>query len=508
MNWLKIFQNRKKVLGQNERNLSYIREFNSTSAKVFADDKLLTKQVLNKAGIPNPKLLGVINSYEEIADFDWNKLPKSFVIKPVGGLEGGGIEIFFNRDKRGNWIKADGSRYSLQDIQGLASDIIDGKFSLHNEPDRVMFEERVKMYKGFQYYTYKGVPDIRIIVFNSIPIMSYVRLPTIESDGKANLAIGAVGVGIDIATGVTTTAIKGKKGRIDKIPGTGMSVSGLKIPFWNKILNYAVAAQRATGLGFVGVDFLIDREQGPMIVELNARPGLSIQLANNDGLRWRLRKALGIKISSVEKGVRLGKDLFGGDIEEDIERISGKSLIGIQEEVTLYSAAELARFKEDHLDEYVWLEGKNDNDLLKTASKKTVSHVVSRAKIDTGADSTSVDEVLLRKLGYGEFIDKFDEVYSRLSAANAGRDDDGKSLGDRVNDELALLYPGQNIITKSVISSHGRSLRLYMPILVRIGNYKFVTSANVYDRNEMQFKVIVGRKSLSRFLVEPSRKIS
>jgi len=37
------------------------------------------------------------------------------------------------------------------------------------------------------------------------------------------------------------------------------------------------------------VDVVIDRNRGPLIMELNARPGLSIQVVNSAGLASRLR---------------------------------------------------------------------------------------------------------------------------------------------------------------------------------------------------------------------------
>jgi glutathione synthase/RimK-type ligase-like ATP-grasp enzyme len=39
-----------------------------------------------------------------------------------------------------------------------------------------------------------------------------------------------------------------------------------------------------TGLGYLGVDMVIDQERGPLLLELNARPGLQIQVANQKGL--------------------------------------------------------------------------------------------------------------------------------------------------------------------------------------------------------------------------------
>jgi glutathione synthase/RimK-type ligase-like ATP-grasp enzyme len=58
-----------------------------------------------------------------------------------------------------------------------------------------------------------------------------------------------------------------------------------------------------SGLGYVGVDFVLDRNQGPLILELNARPGLAIQMANGNGLHHRLRK-----VQALEAGGQLETD--------------------------------------------------------------------------------------------------------------------------------------------------------------------------------------------------------
>jgi alpha-L-glutamate ligase-like protein len=464
-----IYTNRKLVLGQNQRNLFYIRKYNSRSAKEIADDKILTKEVLSKANVPTPKLITIINNRSELNNLDLGSLPNSFVIKPVHGIEGRGIEIFYNRDKQNNWIKGDGSKVSPADFYQLALGTLDGRYSLHQEPDKILIEERVQAHKKFKYYTYKGTPDVRIIVFNRIPIMSYIRIPTKESEGKANLALGALGIGIDMAKGVTTTAISGKSGGIEYIPGTKLPVSGLQIPYWDKILRYAIEAEIATDLNFAAVDFLIDRELGPMVVELNARPGLSIQLANDDGLRWRLRKALGVKVTSVDKGIRLAKDLFGGEIESNIELLSGKDVIGIYENVTLQGPIE----------------------------KKEAQ---TKAKIDTGADSTSIDIELAAKIGYGDLIK---ELESRNIPEDFSREE-GLALSDSLADEFSKKYDyvvGFNLVK----SSHGSSIRPVVKITLSLQDTEFETKATLFDRSNMDYPVIIGRKSLGKFLVDPSK---
>jgi len=470
MGILKRLKNYKKVLGMNKRNVYYIRKNNKATAKEIADDKLLTKEVLNKYNIPTPKLIAVISNLEDLINFNWNDLPKSFVIKPVSGLEGGGINIFFNRDKNGKWIKADKTKVSLDDIRRLAFDILSGRYSLHQEPDKMMIEERVQNHKTFKYYAYKGVPDIRVIVYNKIPIMGMLRLPTRYSDGKANLALGAIGAGIDIATGITTHSIIGKNTPIEYVPGTKIRIGGLKIPYWDKVLKYAVEAGTKTNLGFAAVDILIDRTKGPLIVELNARAGLSIQMANNDGLRWRLQKAGGLKVSSIERGIRLGKDLFGGEIEAGIESLTGKEVIGIYEKIKLY--------------------GKDGTKYL------------SKAKIDTGADSTSIDKKLAEKMGFQDVVKLSGELQAKYQIKNTT---EAEKLIEEILPKIQKQYPDVYDI-RSVISSHGRSLRPYVKIELKIQDTKFETVASIYDRSKLIYPVIIGRKSLWKFLVDPTKK--
>jgi hypothetical protein len=45
------------------------------------------------------------------------------------------------------------------------------------------------------------------------------------------------------------------------------------------------------------VDFVLDRDRGPLILELNARPGLAIQMANGNGLESRLSKVEALRDS-------------------------------------------------------------------------------------------------------------------------------------------------------------------------------------------------------------------
>ena len=92
-----------------------------------------------------------------------------------------------------------------------------------------------------------------------------------------------MGVGIDLATGVTQGGVCRNRS-VSTHPDTGRAIGGIAIPFWPRILSAAAALSEAVEMGYVGVDLVLDAEHGPMVLEANARPGLALQIANRQGL--------------------------------------------------------------------------------------------------------------------------------------------------------------------------------------------------------------------------------
>lgn len=455
-----------QILGMNSRNLEYIRPFNLSRAKRLADDKLLSKKVLAKNDLPVPRLIAKIRTIEELENFDWQKLPEGFALKPNRGFGGEGIVVVYGKKKNREdaWIKADRSFITIEDLKNHIRNILDGSYSLSGTPDIAFFEERMQLLKLFKPYSFKGIPDIRIIVFNKVPVMAMLRLPTKASSGKANLQQGAIGLGIDLATGTTTSAVQGKSTMVEYAPDTRLLLSGIKIPYWNDILKMAVRAQGISGLGFLGADIAIDKERGPVIVELNARPGLSIQIANLAGLKKRLQKVSDLKIKTVEKGIRVGKDLFGGEIEEELEEISGKKVIGTVEKVKLI--------------------GKDEK------------FVEVEAKIDTGADWSSIDDELAGQLGFEKTVEEFEKLkrpYDELkNLTKEQRWNIFKSVPD-----IAATIP--------VRSSHGFTYRPMINISIQLNNTLFTTRVTLVDRSHLTYPAIVGRYNLKKFLIDVNK---
>jgi alpha-L-glutamate ligase-like protein len=119
--------------------------------------------------------------------------------------------------------------------------------------------------------------------------MAMLRLPTKASNGRANLHQGGIGAGIDLASGLTHHAVLRNRFILCH-PDTGVPVVGKRVPEWRQVLAMSRRAAEATGLGYIGVDIVLDADEGPMLLEANARPGLGIQIANARGLVPRLKE--------------------------------------------------------------------------------------------------------------------------------------------------------------------------------------------------------------------------
>lgn len=276
------------MLGINRRNAEYTLKYNSRNFYPLVDDKLRTKKLALKAGIAVPELYGVIETEYQARQLDAVvQAYTDFAIKPSRGSGGNGILVIAGRSMD-MYRKVDDTLLTREEVGYHLSNVISGMHSLGGQPDKALIEYRVQFDPVFEPISYQGVPDIRVIVFLGVPVMSMVRLPTRMSGGKANLHQGAIGAGIDIASGTTLTAVW-RNAIISEHPDTGNAVTGVQIPKWKTLLKIAAQCNELTGLGYIGVDLVLDKDKGPLILEMNARPGLNIQIANRAGLLPRLQ---------------------------------------------------------------------------------------------------------------------------------------------------------------------------------------------------------------------------
>ena len=414
------------ILGMNARNHLYQSKYNSRKAKRIADSKLKTKKILRQAKLGVPMLYRIFKSVAKLEHFDFTKLPESFVVKPSQGLGGEGILVVDGGQT------VDGQPITPADLKLHILDILSGRYSMLDLPDRAFIEERVRVHPRFKPISAAGTPDIGVLVFNRIPVMAFLRLPTKESHGKANMFQGAVACGIDLASGMTTGAIK-HTGTIKFFPETRRKLKGIKIPRWDKVLELAAAAAETVGLGYCRVDVALQPnltrdgklKSQPMVLEVNAQPGLKIQLANQAGLRRRLERVEGLKVKTLDQGIEIGKQLFG--LGETVETAEGGTIrVGVFEDLEI----------EDFLGE---------------------RHAI-KAKLDTGAFRSSIDEDLAKKLG--------------------------------------LLDPENILLNIGYRSALGREERPVVGLTFYLKDRKIKTSASISDRSKLKRPMIIGRRDL------------
>ncbi len=302
------------ILGMNCRNIDFIGRYNERRRFPLVDDKLKTKLLAHEYGLATPLLRFVIRSQHEIRRVD-SQLGEldGFAIKPARGSGGKGILIITGRHGD-RFIKSSGKEISIDDIRRHLSNILAGLYSLAGSPDTAIIEDLIHLSPQFEGYSHEGIPDIRIIVFRGYPVMAMLRLSTHASDGKANLHQGAIGVGLDIASGKAIHAVQFGR-RVQVHPDTGKRLDEITTPDWQVLLTLAARCYEMTGLGYIGADLVLDRKHGPALLELNARPGLAIQIANGSGLLPRLRRveSLGDRAEAPEARVAWAMRAFAGD---------------------------------------------------------------------------------------------------------------------------------------------------------------------------------------------------
>jgi alpha-L-glutamate ligase-like protein len=292
MHWLWTAARRLKelgILGMNRRNAAYILDHNPRALFPLVDDKLAMRDLCVRIGVPTPAIYGVVSVHSMLRHLrDLLGDQADFVIKPNRGSAGRGVLVVVGRASR-DYLRHNGEPLTLEQIRQHLSDILSGMYSLGGRPDKVLLQQRVRLHHAFEPIAYKGIPDIRVVLYRNQPAMAMLRLPTKESNGRANLHQGGIGAGVDLESGVTHHAVQRNR-FVRRHPDTGVSVVGARVPYWPEVLDMAYRVAKEVGLGYLGVDIVIDANEGPMLLEANARPGLAIQIANRRGLLPRLEE--------------------------------------------------------------------------------------------------------------------------------------------------------------------------------------------------------------------------
>jgi alpha-L-glutamate ligase-like protein len=275
------------ILGMNARNTRCILDHNPRGRFPLVDSKHKMRDLCRAIGVPTPALYAILPTHSSL-----RHLPRllarlsDFVIKPSRGAAGRGILVVVGRAP-GGFVRHNGQSLTPGDVRQHVSSILSGLFSLGGQEDEALIQQRVVPDPDLMTISHQGTPDIRVILYRHEPVMAMLRLPTRQSGGRANLHQGAVGAGVDMATGRTCRAVIRNRAATHH-PDTGNSVIGFRVPHWERVLEMSRQVSRAVGMGYIGADIVLDEREGPLLLEANARPGLAIQIANGQGLLPRL----------------------------------------------------------------------------------------------------------------------------------------------------------------------------------------------------------------------------
>ena len=279
---------RSGVLGINRRNSEYVLPNNPRRHYPRVDDKYLTKEICHQRQIPVPETYALIERHGDVPKFlDLMGRREEFVIKPASGSEGRGIMVIA-RHNGSEFFSSSDERWLL------------GRHDLspHDDPVGALFPGGAAR-SDHHRTAHRAAPGVRGRRRGRDPRRPHHPLPLRAGDGHgppAHAGVARPGQpppgggrrGIHLGSGRTHGGVC-KDRAVSVHPDTGVPVAGLTIPAWNDLLVAAMKLADALEMGYLGVDFVLDADNGPVVLEANARPGLNIQVANRCGLLPRLR---------------------------------------------------------------------------------------------------------------------------------------------------------------------------------------------------------------------------
>jgi alpha-L-glutamate ligase-like protein len=273
------------VLTMTVRNREFVGKYNSPGLLALLT-KDAVKGLLLPLGVPMATTFLILRERSDLGKFkEWMKGHDTFALKPSSSYGGEGILLVTG--KQGDMLRTNMGSMSASQIETLAFSILEGQFH-GGQKDTAVVEELLIQDESLHNIVPMGLADIRVISFLGYPVMAMMRIPTVASGGKANIHLGAVAAGVRISTGIIFHSVWAGLPSPEH-PDTEAPLLGRQLPKWDEILEVAAEAQRLAGIGYAGVDIALDAKRGPVVMEVNRRPGLEIQNANAAGLLRRLR---------------------------------------------------------------------------------------------------------------------------------------------------------------------------------------------------------------------------
>jgi hypothetical protein len=161
-------------------------------------------------------------------------------------------------------------------------------------------------------------------------------------------------------------------------------------------------------------------------------------------------------------------DLFGGEIEEEMEEISGRKIIGTVEKVKLTS--------------------------------KTGQEIEVEARIDTGAGISAIDKSLAVELGYAEAVKLWEDFHLDRVLSEA------EMAALSANQTWRELEKHPDIVgVAKTFSAHGATYRIEIKLPLAIDKKEILSKLSIANREGMKYQLLIGRRDLKRFLIDTNK---
>lgn len=288
-----------------ERKRAYVDEWARPSFYAFDDrdfyaigkDKLLFYTLMNAWRLPYPRIIAVVHrsrvfmgaallrSADDVLAFLGQPSNFPFFVKRVNDIRGRGAGIVEAYDPDNGEL-----RYANGQI--VASDRFIASVQAR-EDDCIIFQQLIRTEARLAEAIGSRVATARVMTIadgQSFKVKRAVlRLP-VGANMTDNFSAGSTGNAYALVDAVSGRVIKAYRGVgldmtvLDAHPDTGVALDGLQLPDWGEAMRQIeYAATRLPGLRLAGWDVAFT-DDGPMLLEVNAAPGVVLPQLHGGGL--------------------------------------------------------------------------------------------------------------------------------------------------------------------------------------------------------------------------------
>lgn len=129
-----------------------------------------------------------------------------------------------------------------------------------------------------------------------------------------------------------------------------------------------------------------------------------------------------------------------------------------------------------------------------------------KAKIDTGARTTAIDISVATKLGLEHVYLSFHRLRPRWKLTTQNFQHCRRRLKRAVTPRLKKKIPGLDDV-RIIPATNGITMRPYVKIHFHLRGKHIRTIASIVDRKILLYPILIGKKDLAGFLIDPTKNV-